>query len=127
MSIGQVAVVLGVELQQRLVELAQGRDPHLGRREGVHPYHDTGTAGVVVGVPGQGADLVMGGAGGLEHHLQRQAGFLVQGLGDVVGVIRHLTQGFGTVQVLAANHEPHFQGFHQFHRLVLVINQAGWP
>jgi hypothetical protein len=34
---GQVAIILRVQMHERLLERAQAGDPHLGRREGVHP------------------------------------------------------------------------------------------
>ena len=116
---GEIPVELGVKLQQGLLQLAQRRDPHLGGGEGVHPHHEPDAALVVIGIAGYRAYLVQGGAGGLEHYLDRQAGALVELAGDGVGVIGHLLQGGGAIQVLAADQEPHFQLFHQFHEFVL--------
>ena len=121
----QIPVELGVELQQGFLQLAEGRDPHLGGGEGVHPHHEPDAALVVIGIAGYRAYLVEGGAGGLEHYLDRQAGALVELAGDGVGVIGHLLQGGGAIQVLAADQEPHFQLFHQFHLGVLIMLLSG--
>ena len=45
----QLCVILGVEVEKRLLECLQTLDPHLGGREGVHPCDDTNTLLVVVG------------------------------------------------------------------------------
>ena len=45
---GDFGVVLGVEVEERLLQLLQTLDPHFGGREGVHPSDDTHTLVVVV-------------------------------------------------------------------------------
>ena len=42
-------IVLGVQVQQRLVQNLQTVNPHLGWRESVHPCDDTHTMSIVVG------------------------------------------------------------------------------
>ena len=44
-----LGVVLSVEVQERLVQLLQALNPHLGGRECVHPGDDADTLGIVVG------------------------------------------------------------------------------
>ena len=73
----------------------------------------------MVGIPGHRADFIQGGTGGFEHYLEGQVRPLVELAGDGVGVIGHLLQCGGAIQVLAADQEPHFQLFHQFHEFVL--------
>ena len=67
----QVAVELGVEMDERLAERGETADPHLRGREGVHPQDETGAIRVVVGVEAERPDLVRGGEQGLEDDLQR--------------------------------------------------------
>ncbi|MNM98970.1 hypothetical protein D3C81_1115180 [compost metagenome] len=122
---GQIPVELGVELQQGFLQLTQGRDPHLGGGEGVHPHHEPNALLAVVGIASDAAYFIEGGAGGLEHYLDGQPGALVELAGDGVGVIGHLFQGGGAIQVLAADQEPHFQLFHQFHLGVLIMLLSG--
>lgn len=87
----------------------------------MHPHHEPHALLAVVGIPSHRAYLVECGAGGLEHYLEGQVRPLVELAGDGVGVIGHLLQGGGAIQVLAADQEPHFQLFHQFHLGVLFL------
>ena len=54
----EVSIILGVEVEQRLLQCLQTLDPHLGGREGVHPGDDTHALLVVVGCLHDGFHLV---------------------------------------------------------------------
>ena len=55
---GNLGIILGVEMEQGLLQGLQTLDPHLGRRECVHPGDDTDALSVVVGCLHNGLDLV---------------------------------------------------------------------
>ena len=44
-----LCIILGVEVEEGLLQSLKTFDPHLGRREGVHPGDDTHTLLIVVG------------------------------------------------------------------------------
>ena len=46
---GNLSIILGVEVQHGLLQCLKALDPHLCRREGVHPCNDTCALLVVVG------------------------------------------------------------------------------
>ena len=46
---GDLGVVLGVEVEEGLLQLLQTLDPHLGGRESVHPGDDTYALVVAIG------------------------------------------------------------------------------
>ena len=68
----QRLVGLGVQVQQRLAERLEPADPHLRRREGVHPRDHADAAVVVAGVEAGPADGVGGGQDRLEDDADRQ-------------------------------------------------------
>ena len=77
----RIAVELRVQVQHRLLQRAQAADPHLRRRERVHPQDHAGAAGVAVGLEQRGADLVRRRQQALEHHRQRHLRRRVERLG----------------------------------------------
>ncbi len=106
---GDVAVVLGVQMRKRLLERAQAGDPHLGRREGVHP--------------GDQADALLGGVG-LQHQLVDRPGVVSTDLnttlteiaaasssafGNHPRVLGDMLERLGAIQVLAAGDKPEFE------------------
>ena len=64
-------VVLGVEVQHRLVELLQAMNPHLGRREGVHPGDEAYALLIVVGSLHDGGYLLVGIGSAFIYNLDR--------------------------------------------------------
>ena len=53
-------VVLGMEVQKRLAESLEAPDPHLGRRESVHPGDDSDALGIGFGPAHHVQDLGRG-------------------------------------------------------------------
>ena len=104
----QGGIELGMELQQRLVEDREAVDPHFRRREGVQPHHQPGALLVIVGIAADGGDLIRRGSQRLQRQFAGQFRFCVEGVNHLLGMMRHLLQGFRPVQVLAANNEPNF-------------------
>ena len=105
----QVAVVLGVEVDERLAQVGQPADPHLCRRERVHPGDDADAGRVGVGVAEDGGDRLGRRDDGLRDDPDRHGARLVEAAGDVPGVLVDLPQDGLAVQVLAARHEPRLQ------------------
>ena len=103
---GDVAVELGVQVQQRLAQFGQPGDPHLGRGERVHPGDQPGAGVVGIGFAAQVADRVRVGQDRLEDDCDGDCGIAVQPCGDLLGVLRHLLQRFRAIQVLAAGDKP---------------------
>ena len=104
----QVAVELRVEVQEGLLERREAADPHLGRREGVHPEDEPDAACGGVGLGEEGGDLVRRLDDGLEDDAAGDAGRLVERGRDRLRVVRDLLQRLRPVQVLAAGDEPDF-------------------
>ncbi|CCJ96374.1 hypothetical protein BN131_4047 [Cronobacter malonaticus 681] len=115
-------VELGMELQQRFIKDGKTVDPHLRRREGMQPDHQTRAFVVIVGVAANGGDLVRCGAERLQHQFARQLRFSVQRVHHLFGVLVDLTQRFRAVKVLAANHKPHFILIENCHHRVLNVS-----
>jgi len=106
----QIAVELGVEVDEGLAQLVEATDPHLGRREGVHPQHQTGAARITVGRQAQGADVIAGGHHRLEHQRHRQLLRRVETGDHLARVLSDLIEGGLAVEVLAADDEPDLEG-----------------
>ena len=121
----QGGVELRVELQQRFVEDSQAVDPHFCWREGVQPHHQASAFVIVIGIAADVSDFVRGGTQRLQHQFARQFGFRVQRIHNVLRVFRHLLQRFRSVQMLAANHKPHFIIIKNGH--YRVLNVSGLP
>jgi hypothetical protein len=105
--VDQVAVHLGVQVQERLAQRVQATDPHLRRREGVHPDDDADAVVVRRGVQHRAPDLVGGEDDGLPDQLDgglQPVGELPDHLPRLLG---DLIERLGPVQRLAAGHEPH--------------------
>ena len=103
---GQAVVGLGVQVQQRLLQGIEPADPHLGRREGVHPRDHADDLVGAVGLEREALDRVAL----LEHRLpddrDRDVAAGPEGRRDLLRLLRHLGEGLGAVEVLAAREEP---------------------
>jgi hypothetical protein len=91
----------------------------------VQPHHHPGAFVVVVGVAADVGDFIRRGAQRFQHQFARQFGFRIQRVNDVFCVFRHLLQRFRPVQMLAANHKPHFIIIKNGH--YRVLNGSGLP
>ena len=91
----------------------------------MQPHDQAGAFVVVVGVTADIGDFVRRCTQRLQHQFARQFGFRVQRVNHVLRVFRYLLQRFRSVQMLAANHKPHFiiikNGHHR------VLNGSGLP
>ncbi len=98
--------VLGVELEERLVQGVDARDPHLGRGEGVHPGDDADAG--VVGVGGQhgGPDGVAVLEDRLPHDRHGDGVGVVEPGGDLPGLVGDPGESLLAVEVLGAGEEP---------------------
>jgi hypothetical protein len=116
---GQVAVVLRVQVHERLAQVREAADPHLCRGEGVHPRDHADAALARVSVTQDAGDRLRRRDDGLGHDTDRDLGSLVKAPRDVAGVLVHLLQHLGPVEVLAPGDEPGFQ--------VLQRRRHRWP
>ena len=71
-AVGQLGVVLGMQVQERLLQRLQAGDPHLGRAEGVHPADDADDAVVRGGLDAGAADAIGVEQRGLVDDLHRE-------------------------------------------------------
>jgi len=106
---GQVAIELGMQMQEGFLEILQAGNPHLGRREGVHPGDQTNAVWRGVGFDAQVIDFLRAGQDGFENHLAGNRGGITEGGGDFFGIFGNLLEGFGTIKVLASGDEPDFK------------------
>ncbi len=102
----QLDVRLRVQVQERLAELVEARDPHLRGAERVHPRHDAQHAVVRVGVEHRAPDRVGVLEHGLPDHGRRDVRRRVEEARDLLRLLGDLPQRLLSVQVLAAGEEP---------------------
>ena len=112
----QVAVELRVQVQDRLGQGRQPADPHLGRRERVHPQDDAAAGGRRRRLQAERADLLRPRDDRLEHDRGRELARCVQPGHHLLRVRRHLFQRGLAVQVLAAGHVPELDRFQVLHK-----------
>jgi hypothetical protein len=105
----EIAVVLRVKVDQRLAQVRQAGDPHLGRRKRVHPRDDADAVGRAVGLAEDRGDPVGRGDDRLGDHRDRDLGRLVEARGDGPCMLADALEDRLAVQVLAARHEPRLE------------------
>ncbi|MDI2023447.1 hypothetical protein PJL18_03995 [Paenarthrobacter nicotinovorans] len=103
---GEVAVGLGVQVQQRLAECVQALDPHLGRAEGVHPGGHTDHGVIRVCFQCGAADGIAVREDRLPDELHGDIAGSVQDVGNLLRLRGDLLKDVLTVEVLAAGEEP---------------------
>ncbi|MMZ63514.1 hypothetical protein D1872_257750 [compost metagenome] len=101
-----IAVKLGVQMKQWLLQLRQTGDPHFGRGEGMHPSDHAGAGRVAVGLLQEVVNFIRRFDDRLEDDRIRESGVLIELLGDNAGVLGDLLERLWTVQVLTAGNEP---------------------
>ncbi len=99
-------VVLGVEVEEGLLQGLEPLDPHLRRREGVHPGDDSHALLVVVGGLHHGLDLLAGIGRALIDNLHGNDAGGVQALDHFLAVAVHLDDCVATVQELRSGDPP---------------------
>ena len=105
---GDIAIVLGVEVEERLLQRCQPGDPVFRGREGVHPGDDAGAIRACICFAAGAVDFFRGGEDGFVDDLQRDLGEAIEVGGDFPGMLANLFDGFGTIEMLAAGQEPDF-------------------
>ena len=75
---GQVLIELRVQMDEGLGQQREARDPHLCRREGVHPEDQADAFLGVIGLTAQGANGVGAGHHGLEDNVYRNGMVFIQ-------------------------------------------------
>jgi len=105
----QLGVELGVEMSERLLQRVEAADPHLRRREGVHPQDQARAIGIGIGFEAQLENLVGRGQQRLEHGLERQLFRFGERAGDLLGVGGDLLERSRPVEVLRPADEPDFR------------------
>jgi hypothetical protein len=101
----QADVRLRVQVQQRRVQCVQAGDPHLRRRERVHP-RDHPDGALHRGVATHAQDLLARGEHRLPDHPDGDLRRLVELAGDLARLPGDLVQRLLAVQPLAAGEEP---------------------
>ena len=124
---GERLVELGVQVQDGFGERLQTGNPHLGRREGVHPEHQTDAILGVVGFAAERANGVRRGHHRLEDHAHRDRFLGIEIGGDLLRVDGDLRQGLFSVEVLTARDEPDFQILDMFHLFSLSLLHSSFP
>ena len=120
--VGNLLVVLCVQMEQGLAQDLQAVNPHLGRGEGVHPGDDADTALVRIGC-GHHLGHLMGVVGGaLVDHLHGQPARLVEAFHHFLGMAVHLHYGITAIQELCARYKPHFELFKCFQHSFRVFD-----
>ena len=122
-----VTVGLRVQVEERLAQGVEAVDPHLGRRERVHPADQADARVIGVGVEHHPADRVGRGQDGLPHDADREVRVSCQRLGHLARLIGDLLERLLAVEALASGEEPDlaFGGAHG--RLLLMGRGAHWP
>jgi hypothetical protein len=112
----QVAVELRVQMEKRLPQQIQSADPHLRRRERVHPQDQPRARCRGIGFDTQRRDLVGRRQQLFENNLVRNARRGTERRGDFLRIFRDLLERAGAVEVLGAGNEPDFGNGEVFHR-----------
>ena len=106
---GELHLGLRVQVQERLGQCLETEDPHLRRREGVHPRDDPHTAGIGVRGEHHVADRFGIQKDRLPRDCHRQLTGLLESGGDRGGLAGDLLEGLGAVEGLAAGQKPDFR------------------
>ena len=102
----EVAVVLGVQVEEGPLQGPESRDPHLRGRERVHPCDHADAAGARAGLDDHGVDRLGRGRDGLSDDSHGNLDGLVESGGDLRRVRLDGAELLGAVHVLAAADEP---------------------
>ncbi len=119
---GDVAVELRVQVQKGPLVLHESLDPHLGRRERVHPGDDPRTFRIGVGFSEQCDDVFRACRDAGLYHGRRNRIALVEKIRHDLGVRPDLLEHAGAVEQLAAYNEPEFVRCICFHVNSLSMN-----
>jgi hypothetical protein len=95
-------------MAERLLQRLESADPHLGRREGVHPSDQTDALGRGGRLKAKLADCFRRSENRLEHDADGNLAGTIQRFRNRLGVLGHLAQRFFAVEMLASRNEPDF-------------------
>ena len=101
-----LGVILCVEMEQRLLQILQPLDPHLGRREGVHPGDDTYALVVVVGSLHHILYLLGTVGCAFIDHLDGDDATVVQTGHHLLGVSINCNNGVTSIEELCTSYPP---------------------
>jgi hypothetical protein len=114
-SPGEIAVELRVQVEERLRQCRQTTDPHLGRRERVHPGDHADAGGRGVRLEAQPADRLRALDDRSVENADGDRGGRVERTGDLARVRVDLSQRLVAVEVLAAGCEPDLELLERLH------------
>src|SRR5437660_4011054 len=98
-----------MKMQERLAQRSKARNPHAGRRKGVHPGDQANTVLRLVGVQAQLLNRLAAGQHRLRNDLHRHLGRCRQPTRNGGGVFLYLLERFRSVEMLAPSDKPSFQ------------------
>ena len=117
------AVELRMQMEERFLELLQSVNPHLRRREGVHPCDDADTLLVVVGSLHDGFHFFGRVGRTLIDYFDGEVAAVVQPLDHFITMSVHGDDRIATVQQLCTCNEPYFELFKTIiHNAILFID-----
>jgi hypothetical protein len=117
---GQLDIGLRVQMQQRLAEEVEPRDPHLRRTEGVHPRDHSHARVGGVRLERQPSYRICVGENGLGHDRGPDGVGTVQRLGHLERLAGDLPQHLVAVEPLAPGQEPDLPRVADVHRAELL-------
>ena len=114
-------IELSMEMQQRLLQFLQTVNPHLGRRESVHPSDNTDTFLIIVSSFESLSNFFRRVYRTFIHHLYRQFAAGVQSGYHFITVCVYCDNCVTSVQELCSGYEPYFILIKCVHN-VLIFN-----
>ena len=106
----EIAVELGVEMEERFFKRGEPAYPHFGWGERVHPQDEAGAGGIGVGGDAEVGDFFGRGEEGFEFEGEREALGFDETVDDGLGVGGDLFERAGAVEMLRTANEPDFGG-----------------
>ena len=103
---GQVAIELGVKMDERLLKRVQPAYPHFRRRKRVHPEYEAGAVGIGVRIKAELGDFVRRRQQAFEFGLERELRRGRKGACDLLRMRRDQLERPRAVEMLGAANEP---------------------
>ena len=96
-------------MEQRLGQRLEAADPHLGRREGVHPGHEADALRRGVGFEHRLPNGIRRGEHRLHDDADRNVGRGVESRGDLAAMFGDRAERLFAIQMLAAGQQPNLE------------------